>query len=354
MKAAVYYGNRDLRVEDVAEPAGDLEPHQVLLDVAACGICGTDLHEYADGPLLTSPTPHPVNGYSLPQILGHELAGTVLDVGMDVRDVRAGDRVTVIPAIFCGTCHFCLRGQQPHCLNMRSTGYSDAWGGFAARAVVGREQVVVLPDEVSLDEGAMIEPAAVAVWAVTRSGVVPGSRVLITGAGPIGALAALAASAAGATHVYVSETNAGRRQAIGEIGATEVFDPLVMDVPNELRERCDGLGVDVAIECSGNAAALATCIASVRARGTVGQTGIPLKPALVDLPRLTTHALNLVGCWCWPANDFGRIAGLVASGRLPVASVISRTIGIDDIVDDGFENLLAPGTTDTKILVAAG
>ena len=354
MKAAVFHGARDLRLEEIAAPSGVLGSAEILLDIASCGICGTDLHEYADGPILTSHEPNPLNGSTLPQVLGHELAGTVAGVGAAVSKVAPGDRVTVVPTIFCGTCHYCLRGMHTHCQRMASIGMSSPWGGFSSQAVVSEEQVTALPANVSLDEGALIEPAAVAMYAVARTGVRPGSDVLVTGAGPIGGLVALAAAAAGAARIYVSEPNAERRAAIEKLGVTETFDPAAGDVVGELLERTGGIGADVSIECSGNAAALAACVAGTRARGVIGQTGLGMKSPVVDVERLTMNALTLVGCWCWPARDFGKVVSLVSAGRYPVERVVSRRIALNDIVEDGFENLLAPTTTDMKVLVDVG
>lgn len=354
MKAAVYHGARDLRLEEIAAPSGPLEPLEVLLDIAACGICGTDLHEYADGPILTSHEPNPLNGATLPQVLGHELSGTVADVGAAVSRIAPGDRVTVVPTIFCGTCHYCLRGMHTHCQRMASIGMSSPWGGFSSQAVVSEEQLTALPENVSVDEGALTEPAAVAINSVARTGVRPGSDVLVTGAGPIGALVALAAASAGAARLYVSEPNASRRAAIEALGVTETFDPGAGDVVGELLERTGGIGVDVAIECSGNGRALAACVAATRARGVIGQTGLGMHSPTVDVERITMNALTLVGCWCWPARDFGKVVSLVSAGRFPVEKVVSRRIALDDIVEDGFENLLAPTTGDMKVLVDVG
>ncbi|MBA2513715.1 MAG: 2,3-butanediol dehydrogenase [Solirubrobacterales bacterium] len=351
MNAALLYKAKDLRLEDVPGPDGSLGHDEVLIDIAGCGICGTDLHEYASGPILTSHEPHPRTGASLPQILGHELAGTVVAVGSEVTRVAPGDRTTIMPALYCGTCAYCLRGMQPHCLSLGAVGLSYAWGGFAEQAVVAEYQLTRLPDEVSLLEGALIEPTAVAVWAVEQSRVRPGSSVLVTGAGPIGGLVALAAAAAGAANIYVSEPNSARREHAGRLGVSETFDPAAVDLPEELRERTGGLGVDVAIECAGIEAALGACIESVRAGGTIGQPSMHMRPASVDALRLTTAGLTYVGTWCAPFYDFDRIVGLVASGRLPAKQVVSSEIKLGDIIEQGFQQLLSPGTSQMKVVV---
>jgi (R,R)-butanediol dehydrogenase/meso-butanediol dehydrogenase/diacetyl reductase len=138
------------------------------------------------------------------------------------------------------------------------------------------------------------------------------------------------------------------------LGITQAFDPRETDVPAELLERTGGLGVDVAIECAGNSAALAACIESTRAGGTIGQPSMHVKEARFDALKLTMNALTLVGTWCAPFYDFDRIVRLVASGRMPVKDVISKRIPLDTVIDDGFKELLSPATGDMKIVVEPG
>src|SRR3954462_3632817 len=241
----------DLRIEDVPAPPTP-RAGEVVVRVATCGICGTDLHEYMAGPIVTPVEPHPLTGAQNPQILGHEFAGDVVATGSGVTTVSEGDRVAIMPLAYCGHCAYCRRGLQQLCATMACVGLSHAWGGLADLATVAEYQVVRLPDGVSYEQGALIEPTAVAAYGVERAGVAPGDRVLVTGAGPIGALAALCARAAGASAVYVSEPNAARRARTEALGVASVLDPTVVDVPAFLHEDTDGLGVDVAIECSGH------------------------------------------------------------------------------------------------------
>src|SRR5437764_4756518 len=145
MKAAVYYGARDVRVDEAQAPDGPQGPHDVLLETKWCGICGTDLHEYAAGPIVIPSEPHPLTGARLPQILGHELAADVVAVGGEVTVTRVGDRVSVMPLLTCGRCHFCLRGLRHLCAAMGCVGLSWAWGGMAPLAVVREQNVAVLP-----------------------------------------------------------------------------------------------------------------------------------------------------------------------------------------------------------------
>src|SRR6185436_3685409 len=219
---------------------------EVVVRVTTCGICGTDLHEYMAGPIVTPVEPHPLTGAQNPQILGHEFAGEVVAIGQGVTAVAEGDRVAIMPLAYCGHCAYCRRGQQHLCATMACIGLSHDWGGMAALETVAEYQVVRLPEGVTYRQGALIEPTAVAAYRVERAGVSPGDRVLVTGAGPIGALAALCAHSAGASAVYISEPNAARRARAEALGVATVLDPSSLDVPAFLRERTDGLGVDVA------------------------------------------------------------------------------------------------------------
>ncbi|HEY6596432.1 MAG TPA: alcohol dehydrogenase catalytic domain-containing protein, partial [Asanoa sp.] len=155
MLAARLHGNRDLRVEDMPEP-GLPPPGQVRVTRVWCGICGTDLHEYAHGPLYTP-------AENLPQVIGHEFSAQVADVGDGVTRLRPGDRVAVLPHVFCGECYYCVRGRQGLCRDLRLTGVTWPWGGLAEQAMVPAYQAVKLPDEVSFEQGAILEPLATVV-----------------------------------------------------------------------------------------------------------------------------------------------------------------------------------------------
>ena len=165
MRAAVFHDAKDIRVEDVAEPTS-VGPHEVRLKPFWCGICGTDLHEYAVGPIVIPTSPHPLNGSTAPQILGHEFSGEVLEVGAEVTAVGVGDRVSVMPLLFCGACYFCRRGLNHLCTSMACVGLSDAWGGIAEQCVVPESKVSKLPDSMTDIQGALVEPTAVAAYGI--------------------------------------------------------------------------------------------------------------------------------------------------------------------------------------------
>src|SRR5438309_887607 len=160
MKAAVFHAAHDIRVEDVPAPTR-IGPGEVLVRPYWCGICGTDLHEYAMGPIVTPATPHPLNGAVLPQILGHEFSAEVVELGPEVTRVRVGDRVSAMPLLVDHACYYCRRGLDHLCVKMACVGLSYRWGGIAELAVLPERILTVLPDRVTAQQGALVEPAAV-------------------------------------------------------------------------------------------------------------------------------------------------------------------------------------------------
>ena len=349
MRALRFHSARDLRIENVPEPptaaAGD-----VVVRVATCGICGTDLHEYMAGPIVTRVEPHPLTGARNPQILGHEFAGDVVATGPGVTSVAEGDRVAIMPLAYCGQCAYCRRGLQHLCATMGCVGLSHAWGGMAEFATVADYQVVRLPETVDYRQGALIEPTAVAAYGVERAGVAPGDSVLVTGAGPIGALAALCARSAGASTVYISEPNAARRERAEALDVATVLDPTSVEVPEFLHEETDGLGVDVAIECSGHPNGFTSAVRSLRRRGTLAQTGLFVGEASVEPMLWALNDLTIVGTWCYWVYDFDRIAAQIGCGSLPVERVITSRITLDD-APDAFARLASGAADEIKVLI---
>jgi (R,R)-butanediol dehydrogenase/meso-butanediol dehydrogenase/diacetyl reductase len=202
------------------------------------------------------------------------------------------------------------------------------------------------------EQGALVEPTAVAAYGVDSAGVRPGDTVLITGAGPIGALAALYAESLGAT-VFISEVNPHRQTLARSLDVGEIFDPTTTDVVGEIKDRTGGVGVDAVVECSGNERALQTALSAVRKAGTVAQTGLHTKPASIDPMVLSEFDITLRGTWCYPVTDWPRIIDLIGNKGLPVEAVVSATISMNDIVEKGFEVLLSPTGEMAKVLVKA-
>lgn len=351
MRAARFYDRGDIRLEDVDVPALRARD-EVLVEVAWCGICGTDLHEYVVGPIVTPVTPHPLTGATLPQTLGHEFSARVVEAGPDVTDVRVGDRVAVMPAIVCGRCAYCRRGLGHLCVRFACTGLSAETGGLAQYATLKEYQVSPLPDTVSDVEGAVVEPASVAAYGVDRAGVRGGDVVLVTGAGPIGVLTALYADAIGAGTVIIAEPNPNRARLARALDVGPVLDPTQDGFADTIGDLTGGIGVDVVAECSGTTPGLATALTSVRRRGAIVQTGLHTRPATLDAMALSEKDVALMGSWCYLITDWPRIIRLIASGKYPVDKAVTARIPLEDVVPRGFDVLIDPRGDQLKVLAS--
>jgi (R,R)-butanediol dehydrogenase / meso-butanediol dehydrogenase / diacetyl reductase len=350
MRAARFYGQHDIRIEEVPVPMIH-EADEVLVEVLWCGICGTDLHEYMVGPIVTPVTPHRLTGAMLPQTLGHEFSARIVETGKAVTGMKVGDRVAIMPAIVCTRCEWCRRGLGHLCTKFACTGLSAETGGLSQYAVLKDYQLAVLPDTVSDIEGAVVEPASVAAYGVDRTGLKGGDVVLVTGAGPIGILSAMYASAIGASTVIISEPNPHRAALARAMDIGPVIDPTSGGLASLIGDLTGGLGIDIGVECSGTSPGLAACISHARPRGTVVQTGLHTKPATLDAMALSERDITLVGSWCYLITDWPRVIRLIASGKYPVAKAVTTNIALADVVTKGFDVLVDPMGDQLKVLV---
>ncbi len=353
MKALRFHAARDLRIEDIDAPAAPAEG-QVLIRNTFCGICGTDLHEYAYGPIFIPTEPHAFTGAHGPQVLGHEFGGVVEAVGAGVTHVAPGDRVSVQPLIMPRSGdYYADRGLFHLSDQLALAGLSWHSGGMAERALLNDYNIVKIPDDLPDEAVALIEPTAVAVYACDRGGVFAGSSVLVTGAGPIGVLTLMAARAAGAVRLFVSDPNETRLALVRDLLPDVVtLNPTKASVGDEVRAATEGgVGCDVAIECVGNEHALKACLDAVRKQGVVVQTGLHPHDNPLDWFAVTFKDVDLRGSWAYPTHYWPRVAGMIASGALPAAKVVTRRIGLDEVITEGFDRLLDPAGTQLKILI---
>ena len=353
MKALRFHAAKDLRLEELPKP-DQPAPGQVLIRNRFVGICGTDLHEYAYGPIFIPVEPHPFSGTSGPQILGHEFGGVVEAVGEGVEAVKPGDRVSVQPLIMPRSGdYFADRGLFHLSPQLALAGLSWVSGGMADYALLNDYNVQKIPDTLSDEEAALVEPSAVAVYACDRGGVTAGSSVLVTGAGPIGLLTLLAARAAGAAQLFVSDIN-DKRLAFAKAALPDLItiNPK-HDNPGEVvRALSEGqVGCDVAIECVGNEHALKACLDAVRKQGVVVQTGLHPHENPLDWFQVTFKDVDIRGSWAYPTHYWPRVIRLISSGLLPANKVVTRKITLDKAVTDGFDALLDPAGEQLKILI---
>ena len=353
MRGIRLHGDRDARLEEIAAPSG-IGAIEVLIAPLWVGICGTDLYHYLHGAATPEQEPHPLTGAAAPQIMGHEFSARVVDIGESVENVDIGDLVSVMPILSCGACEYCLRGVILLCPLMACMGLSTRWGGLAELAVLESRQVWRAPEGMTEQQAALVEPAAAAMHAISRGGVRAGDRVLITGGGPMGALCALAARAAGATEVYLSEPSRVRREQLGVIDLDLVMDPGLLDVATEIRSATGGLGADVVIECSGVESGLQTAMQAARARGVVVLLGIHSSQPRFDAHDAAARELTVLGTWGYDAYAWPRYMSMVHSGVFPVELIVTRRIGLDEVISDGFERLVSSEVDEMKILVEVG
>jgi len=335
MKAAKLYGINDIRVEEAELPA--LENGMVKVKVEFAGICGSDMHEYVGGayPFRTQP------------VLGHEFAGVVVEVADGVIHTKVGDRVAVKPPIPCGKCDNCKRGYSNLCKKCQSYGYTIS-GGFAEYAVVREENVYQLPDNMSLELGALVEPTAVAVHAVRQSQLKLGDTAAIFGAGPIGLLVLQAVKAAGASEIFIVEVSDERRQKALELGATYVINPIETDAATFIREKTNG-GVEVAYDAAGVQATFTSGVNSVHPGGEFKIVSVWERPVEFNPNTIVSPEIKISGSFAY-LNIFPEVIRLLARGVIDGNAVITSQISLDDIVEKGFEALVKD-RSQCKILV---
>jgi (R,R)-butanediol dehydrogenase/meso-butanediol dehydrogenase/diacetyl reductase len=349
MKAARFYGPGDIRIDDIPEPV--VRPRAVKVEVEWCGICGTDLHEYLEGPIFApaAGAPHPLTDETVPITLGHEFAGVVHEVGEGVDDVHVGDRVVVEPYIICGRCDACQQGRYNVCQTLGFVGLSGYGGGFSQYVVAERRWIHPLGD-LGTDVGALVEPLAVAYHAVRLSGAKPGHSALVFGAGPIGLVTTAALRAAGVDQIIVVEPADVRKAKAPGAGADHVIDPTRTDVVAEVAELTKGRGANVSFECAGIDAVLKSAILSTRVGGTCVNVAIWGHEASVAMNDLVFREVNVLGSLAY-ANDHPATIEMIASGKFDPFQFITGRIELDDIVKSGFEELINNKEENVKILV---
>ncbi len=319
------YGQNDLRIEteDLAEPGRG----QVLVAIAAGGICGSDMHYLADGGIGTIRVREPI-------ILGHEASGRVIALGEGVGRLAAGDKVAINPSRPCGTCAYCAEGLPMHCLNMRFNGSAirlpHEQGLFRDRIVVDAAQCLPLDRDADLGAVACSEPLAVCLHAAKMAGEIRGRRVLVTGAGPIGILCAAAASAAGAAEVVVTDLHDAVLAVAERMGATRVIN-VARDAAEMERYAADKGYFHLAFECSAAAPAIRSAIAALRPRGVLIQVGVAGDTPM-PVNALVAKEIRVQGTHRFH-EEFGAAVEAIVSGRIDVRPIITARYPLEAAED---------------------
>jgi threonine dehydrogenase-like Zn-dependent dehydrogenase len=341
MRAAVYHGPHDVRIEAVPEPEGP-GPHELVLQVARGSICGTDASEYATGPHLI-PRDTRV-------ILGHEFTGTVVAVGSEVDGIATGARVVAGAGMWCGECPACRAGRTNLCRTYYTLGL-QADGGLAEYVLAPSKMCELVPDRCSDDAAVLAQPLAVALHAVRRGGIAAGEPAVIVGVGGIGAFLVAAAKARGAAPLIAADVRDRRLETARRLGADVVVDARSQDLVAAVREATGGEGAAVVVEATGRDGATRTAAACVRRGGRVVMLGLPTTPQLLDVAKISLAEIDLIATLAHVCKvDLPEALAVLAEGNLHDV-VLDRIVPLETVVDEGLAPLAA-GALDGKVLVA--
>jgi L-iditol 2-dehydrogenase len=307
-QAAVLYAPHDIRIEERAVPKPG--PREVLIEIKAVGVCGSDVHYYEHGRIGSYVVRQPL-------ILGHESAGVIVDVGEGVGRERIGQRVAIEPGVPDGVCRQCRTGHYNLCPNVRFFGTPPIDGAFTNYVTILSDFAYSLPDQMADEEGALIEPLSVGLWACRKAKLRGGDHVLITGAGPVGILAMKVALALGVTEITMTDISPQRLEVARQLGATRSVNVAEQSLADA------GVEADVLIECSGNQRALKDGILALQPAATAVAVGMgPSEEASIPLSFIQNREIILTGTFRY-ANTYADAIALVASGHIDLKPVIT-------------------------------
>lgn len=334
MKCVAIKDVKQFEIKEIEEPVSD--GNKVLVDIKKTGICGSDIH-YWD------------LGNPLGLVMGHEFCGVVIDPGSR-EDLKIGDRVTALPISPCGHCQACLSGNVQYCNETwnQAVGLSvDNPGGLTSKIAVRPDMVIKVPDSVSDEEGAMVEPTAVGLHAAHLADIKVGNRVLVIGGGIIGLVSAMFAKKEGASYVAISETNSLRGEKAVKLGvADEWFDVTKEDTVGKLISN----NFDVVIECCGNSPAVNTALSVVKNGGTVVLVGVAMEAINMMSVVAVMHELTIKGSIAYTYDEFKTCIDLIANKQIDVMKFVSDIVTLDD-VQKSYERLTSGKDDAIKILV---
>ena len=312
-----------MKLEMVDFPVPEIGPDEVLVRVRACGICGSDVHGLDGSSGRRNP----------PLIMGHEAAGEVAKLGANVKDLVIGDRVTFDSTVYCGKCHFCVRGDVNLCDDREVVGVAPKefkrHGAFAEYVSVPRRIMYKLPDSFPYEQAALIEAVSIGVHAVSITPIQLGDVVVVVGAGMIGAVTLQAAKAAGCSRIIAVDIEDSKLERALKIGATDVLNPNNVNVPDAVRAVTSGRGADVAFECVGYAEPVATAIYSVRKGGMVTMVGNLAPNIDMPLQYVVTRQIRLQGS-CASNGEYPQCIDLMARGIINVMPMISAVVPLSE------------------------
>src|SRR5690625_310342 len=322
MDAAVLNKPLEMEVKKLSIPKP--RKNEALIKVYCIGICGSDIHYYEHGKIGRYEVKEPL-------ILGHEVAGEVVEVGEEVQNVMIGDRVAIEPGVTCGRCDACKSGRYNLCPDVAFMATPPVDGAWAEYVTVRSDFLFKLPDEISYEAGALLEPLSVGIHAMNRGNITPADRLLITGLGPIGLLAAQAAKMFGVNDVYATDVVPFRRELGLDLGITNVIDPSRDDLQKNIEQWTDGKGVNVVIETSGNAKAIQDAFNSVNRGGRIVCVGMPVVNDIpVNINHMIDSELDVYGVFRY-ANTYPTAIQALKNPHLDIEKVITHQFALTDI-----------------------
>jgi L-iditol 2-dehydrogenase len=324
MKAAVMNRPFDIEIQELPVPV--VGKDEVLIKVMAVGVCGSDIHYYEHGKIGRYVVEKPI-------ILGHECSGIVAKIGEDVTRFKVGDRVGIEPGVTCGRCEQCKSGRYNLCQEVQFLATPPVDGAFAQYIKHRGDFLFQIPDDLSFEEAALVEPFSVGIHAARRTNLQPGSAVAIMGMGPVGLTAVAAVKAFGAETVIVSDLEPKRLEAAKKLGATHLINILEQDVDEEIKRITKRLGVDVAFETAGNPIALQSALRSVRRGGKLAIVGLPPQDEIgVNVPLIADNEIDIYGIFRY-ANTYPQGIKFLASGNFDVKFLITDRYSLDQTKD---------------------
>ncbi|HBP37473.1 MAG TPA: galactitol-1-phosphate 5-dehydrogenase [Clostridiales bacterium] len=317
MKALVYQGPFHLEIEERKKPVP--KPGEVLIEVKACGICGSDIHGYAGKTGRRTP----------PVIMGHEFSGILSGIGSEVQDLIKGQRVTVQPLLSCGECADCRSGRRAQCAYKSCLGAMSRDGAMTEYLCVDQHHVRILPEEVSFAQAAVVEPLAVAYRAV-NSQEVKGKTVFVAGVGTIGLLTVMMLAARGARQIIVSDRSEYRLNLASRLGAGMTLNAAHDDFSRQIASLSEGKGIDLSFEAVGIGPTVSQALDCLKKGGHCVWIGNSAKMIELNMQQVVTRELSISGTYGYSDDDFSQALTMISSGKIAASSIVDRQVSLEE------------------------